>query len=74
MDEKEKKEQEERAVKFVIEEAQKPESGMDFWAILAIFMALAGPSIYGYNPTPMSEKEQIAYLKGKVEAYEKELG
>lgn len=74
MDEKLNKEQEERAVKFVIEEAQKPESDFPAWAFLVLFLALSGSPIFGYNPTPMSEKEQIAFLKGKVEAYEKELG
>ncbi len=74
MDEKEKKEQEERAVKAVIEGAEKQDSDFAAWALLVIFMTLYGSPIFGYNPTPMSEKEQIAFLKGKVEAYEKELG
>ena len=74
MDEKLNKEQEERAVKYLMGEAEKPESDFPAWALLVIFMTLYGSPIFGYNPAPMSEKEQIAFLKGKVEAYEKELG
>lgn len=66
-----KKEQEERAVKAIMEEVEKQDSGFATLAMLAIFLAFYGSPIFGSTPTPMSEKEQIAYLMGKVDAYEK---
>lgn len=60
-------EQEKRDVENILHEVEKPIDGDANWAIKMLMNGMLGDAPI----RPMTESEQIHYLMGKVEAYEK---